>query len=201
MPITTLLIDIGGVLLTNGWDHAAREAAARQFKIDFKEMDSRHRLAFDTYEIGKMSLEEYLNQAVFYEKRNFTQKQFQEFMFAQSKSLPKMIPWITSLKEKYGLKVATVSNEGRELTVYRRKKFHLDLCIDFFVSSGFVGLRKPDAAIFRLAVDMSQVAPDEMLYIDDRILFIEVAQKLGIPSLQHVDYKTTRAQLAKLGLK
>src|ERR1700722_1612844 len=110
-PITTLFIDIGGVLLTNGWDHQARVLAAKLFKLDLEEMESRHRLTFDTFEVGKISLEEYLNRIVFYKKRTFTQKQFQKFMFDQSQPYKDMITLISSLKTKHNLRVGVVSNE------------------------------------------------------------------------------------------
>ncbi len=121
IPITTLFLDIGGVLLTNGWDHQVRKRAAKQFALDLDEMEDRHHLAFDTYEVGKLTLDEYLSRVVFYQKRPFTQGQFRKFMFGQSKPLPKMIELMRKLKARHGLKIAVVSNEGRELTVHRIK--------------------------------------------------------------------------------
>src|SRR5262249_16454094 len=116
--ITTLFLDVGGVLLTNGWDQHARELAAQTFHLDRKEMDSRHNLTFDTYEIGKLTLDEYLKRVVFYEKRPFSQSQFQKFMFERSQPYPEMIAYVCKLKTRYKLKIAVVSNESRELTVY-----------------------------------------------------------------------------------
>jgi putative hydrolase of the HAD superfamily len=91
-PITSLFLDIGGVLLTNGWDHEARELAAKTFKLDFDEMSDRHHLTFDTYEVGKLGLEEYLSRIVFYRKRPFTRSRFRKFIFSQSKPFPQMFP-------------------------------------------------------------------------------------------------------------
>jgi putative hydrolase of the HAD superfamily len=99
LPITTLFIDVGGVLLTNGWDHLARKRAARHFKLDWAEMDQRHRLVFETQEEGKLSFEEYLGWVVFFEKRLFTRNQFRDFMFAQSKPFPKMLDLVARLKK------------------------------------------------------------------------------------------------------
>ncbi|MCE5316250.1 MAG: HAD hydrolase-like protein, partial [Parachlamydia sp.] len=163
-----LFLDIGGVLLTNGWDKAARERAAKKFKLDLNEMESRHHLTFDTYEVGKLSLTEYLDRMVFYKKRAFTQTQFKNFMFAQSKAFPEMIELVCRLKQEHGLKVAVVSNEGRELNAYRIRKFKLGSFVDFFISSCYVHLRKPDADIFRIALDISQVPAHQVLYIEDR---------------------------------
>jgi len=149
--ITCLFLDIGGVLLTNGWDHHARKRAVTNFKLESAEMEERHHLTFDTYEEGKLTLEEYLSWVVFYKKQPFTRAQFRRFMFAQSKPYPEMIELVDQLKARHGLKIAVVSNEGRELNAYRIRKFKLDGLVDFFISSCFVHLRKPDADIFRLA--------------------------------------------------
>jgi putative hydrolase of the HAD superfamily len=199
-PITALFIDIGGVLLTNGWDHASRELAAKTFDLNFEEMESRHRLTFDTYEMGKITLEEYIDRVVFYQPRSFSPNQFQEFMFAQSKAFPQMIELTSKIKAKHGLKVVVVSNEGRELNAYRIQKFKLDSFVDLFVSSSFVKLRKPDVDIFRIALDISQVPPNQVIYIEDRLLFVEVAEGLGIRSLHHRDYESTVTKLASFGL-
>ncbi|MEJ2652664.1 MAG: HAD family phosphatase [Gammaproteobacteria bacterium] len=136
--ITSLFLDIGGVLLTNGWDHHARKRAATHFKLPWAELEDRHRLNFATYEEGKLTLEEYLARVVFYEKRSFTRAQFRRFMFAQSKPYSEMIELVRKLKAKYGLKIAVVSNEARELNAYRIRKFKLDRFVDAFISSCFV---------------------------------------------------------------
>ena len=102
IPITTLFLDIGGVLLTNGWDHHARKRAATNFKLDLAEMEDRHHLTFDTYEEGKLTLEEYLGRVVFYQKRPFSRAQFRRFMFAQSKPYPEMIELIARSKPGTG---------------------------------------------------------------------------------------------------
>ena len=156
IPITALFLDIGGVLLTNGWDHHARKRAATNFKLEWDEMEDRHHLIFDTYEEGKLTLEEYLSRTVFYEERPFTRDQFREFMFAQSQPYPEMIELVTQLKVRHRLKIAVVSNEAREVNAYRIGKFKLNGFVDFFISSCFVHLRKPDADIFRLALDIAQ---------------------------------------------
>ena len=200
MKITTLFTDIGNVLLTNGWDRRMRQAAAEKFGLDYDAMNERHHLTFDTYEEGKISLEEYLRRVVFYEDRPFTPEDFKAFMFAQSQPKPEMIGLITRLKAKYGLKVATVSNEGRELTVHRIKNFNLGAFVDFFISSCFVHIRKPDVDLYQLALDCAQVQPEQAVYIDDRPMFVEVACNLGIRCIHHLSYELTRESLAALGL-
>jgi len=198
--ITSLFLDIGGVLLTNGWDRQMRKAAAEKFGLDFQDMDERHHLTYDTYEEGKVELGEYLRRVVFYTDRPFSPEEFQAFMFAQSQSRPEMIDLMHGLKKRYGLKVAAVSNEGRELTAYRVKRFDLGSLMDFFIFSCFVHVRKPDPDIYRIALDIAQAAPENVLYIDDRAMFVEIAADLGIRGLHHRGYDATRAALEELGL-
>lgn len=196
--INTLFLDIGGVLLTNGWDHQSRQAACKKFKLDPKELESRHKLTFDTYEMGKITLEEYIKRVVFNQKRSFSLEEFEKFMFAQSKPLPEMLDLITTLKKQYKLKIIAVSNEGRELAEHRIRKFKLNTFIDFFIISGFVHLRKPDGEIYRLALDAAQTPLEQIIYIDDRAMFVQVAEEVGIPSLLHENCKSTGAVLNQL---
>jgi putative hydrolase of the HAD superfamily len=198
--ITTLFLDIGGVLLTNGWDRTIRAHAADKFGLDYEEMNERHHLTYDTYEEGKLSLDDYLNRVVFYQERSFSREAFKAFMYAQSQPFPEMIELMRRLKNQYGLQVAAVSNEGRELTVYRVQQFKLGTIIDFFVSSCFVHYRKPDADMYRIALDIAQVRPEQVIYIDDRAMFVEVAQGLGIRSIIHSGYESTQKTLETLGL-
>lgn len=195
---TTLFVDIGGVLLTNGWDHHMRESVAQKFNLNYEEMNSRHALTFDTYEIGKITLDEYLNRIVFYQPRSFSLEAFKECMFSQSQPYPKMIKLIRDIKERYSLRIVSVNNEGRELMIHRINKFHLKEFIDFFVSSGFVGLRKPDEQIYRMALEMAQVDPKEVIYIDDRPMLTEIGQKLGMQSIQHKTFEQTETLLKKM---
>jgi putative hydrolase of the HAD superfamily len=199
--ITALFVDIGGVLLTDGWGYEYRTEAAATFGLDLQDMEIRHHQAFDTYEVGKLSLEDYLNRVVFHQKRAFTQAQFKRFMLGQSKPYPQMIELVRGLKAKYGLKVVVVSNEGRELNDHRIHAFKLNGFVDAFVSSCFVHLRKPDPDIFRLAVDIAQVPIRQVLYLENTPMFTQIAEGLGIRSLLHTDYTSTCRDLASLGLK
>jgi putative hydrolase of the HAD superfamily len=199
-PIACLFVDIGGVLLTDGWDHHARKRAARTFKLKWSEMEERHLLMFDSCEEGKLTLEEYLGRLVFYQRRAFTRAHFRRFMFAQSKPYAEMIELMAELKSRHRLKIAVVSNEARELNAYRIRKFRLDGFVDFFVSSCFVHVRKPDAEIFRLALDLAQVQARQVLYIENTPMFVEVADALGIRSILHTSYETTREKLSTFAL-
>ena len=197
--ITTLFVDVGGVLLTNGWDHHARRRAAKNFQLPWAEMEGRHRLVFETHEEGKLTFAEYLSWVVFYQKRPFTSDQFRRFMFAQSKPYPEMIELVCRLKAQYGLKIVVVSNEARELNEYRIGKFKLNRFVDFYISSSFVHVRKPDADIFRLALDIAQVPARKVVYIENTPMFVQIAQGIGIQSILHTDYKSTCARLASFG--
>jgi putative hydrolase of the HAD superfamily len=199
-PVTTMFLDIGGVLLTDGWDHLARRRAATAFQLDRPEMEARHRLVFEVYEQGKLSLDEYLDAVVFHEARAFSRAQFRRFMFSQSEPYPRMIQLVSELRARHGTKIVVVSNEARELNAYRLHRFELRLFVDFFVSSCFVNLRKPDPDIFRLALDMAQVEAHDVIYVDDTPMFVDVAAHLGIRGLVHTDYRTTAARLAACGL-
>jgi putative hydrolase of the HAD superfamily len=201
MPITTLFLDIGGVLLNNGWDHLARRRAAKYFKLDRAEMEQRHGLNFETHEEDKLTFNEYLDRVVFYEKRPFTRAGFRRFMFAQSKPVAGMMELVRSLKARFGLKIIVVSNESRELNAHRIRKFKLAGFVDAFVSSCFVRLRKPDAAIFKLALDIAQTPARQIVYIENTPMFAQVAEGFGIRSILHKDYKSTCAKLAALGLR
>lgn len=198
--ITCVFLDIGEVLLTDGWDHHARKRAATHFKLELAEMEDRHHLTFETYEEGKLTLEEYLGLVVFYRRRPFTRARFRRFMFAQSKPYPEMIELVAQLKVRHGLKIAVVSNEARELNAYRIRKFKLNKFVDAFISSCFVHVRKPDADVFRLALDIAQTPAEQVVYIDDQPLFVQVAKSLGIRGICHTDYRSTCAKLSLFGL-
>ena len=198
--IKTLFLDVGGVLLTNGWDHNARRRAVDTFDLDYEEVNERHHLTFDTYKEGKLSLDEYLKRIIFFRERSFTMDEFKNFMFAQTKPFPDMINYIRRLKSHFNLKTVAVNNEGRELNEFRIKKFKLDELFDAFISSSFVHYRKPDEDIFRIALDISQTAPKQVVYLDDRLMFVEIAQQMGIKAIHHQNLEETKTALTKFGL-
>jgi putative hydrolase of the HAD superfamily len=198
--ITTLFLDIGGVLLTDGWNRIARKKAAVHFKLDHDLIEDRHHITVETFELGKITIEEYLKRVVFCDSQAFTASDFREFMFTQSTAHDEMLFLITKLKKEYSLKIVIVSNESRELNEHRIKKFRLDELADCFISSSFVRLRKPDTDIFKLALDISQAAPAQIVYIDDQLMFVQLAESFGINSIHHTDFESTRTKLASFGL-
>jgi putative hydrolase of the HAD superfamily len=200
-PIKTLFVDIGGVLLTNGWDHQARQRAAKHFKLNLAEMQERHELNFETHEEDKTTFNEYLDRVVFYQKRSFTRAEFRRFMFAQSKPVAGMMELVRNLKAKYGLKIIVVSNESRELNAHRISTFKLAGFVDAFISSCFVRLRKPDADIFKLALDIAQTPARQIVYIENTPLFVQIAEGMGMRGILHTDYQSTCEKLSLLGLQ
>jgi len=200
-PVRALFLDIGGVLLTNGWDRRCRRRSAEEFGLDLDDLEERHHMTFDAYERGALSLDEYLNRVVFHRPRPFTREAFTAFMFARSEAHEDTIALVRELRSTHGLRVAAVSNEGRELMLYRIRLFRLAEFVDAFIGSSFIGHRKPEPAIYRMALDVMQVPPERIVYLDDREMFVQIARELGIRSIHHESTAATRAALASLGLQ
>ena len=196
----TLFVDVGGVLLTNSWDHAARQRTARHFALDFEGMNRRHHQSYHLHEEGRLSLSEYLEGTIFYEDHPFTRTEFRTFMFAQSHPWPEMIELIRSLKTAHGLRVVAISNEGWELARHRIEQFALKSFVDDFIFSCFVGRRKPDPDLYRMALNITQVLPEEVVYIEENPMFVTAAQNAGIQGICHATSNITRKALATLGL-
>jgi putative hydrolase of the HAD superfamily len=193
-----LFFDIGGILLSNGWGHEAREEASRRFNLDYEEVNALHNFIFNVYEIGKITLDEYLDVVIFNHPRDFPREDFKEFIYAQSLELPEMLQWLKEWKKDCGFRIISINNEGKELNDYRVEKFKLHDCFDAFVSSCEVKLRKPDPGIFQLAMGIAQASPKQCVYFDDRIMFVSTAQKLGIRAFQHTSFESTKAILEQL---
>jgi putative hydrolase of the HAD superfamily len=190
--LKVIFLDIGGVLLSNGWGHESRQRAAQAFGLDYAEMEALHHFIFNIYEIDSISLNEYLDRVVFNQSRNFTKDDFKAFMFAESAELPDMLQWLKEWKQNCGFHIFSINNEGRELNDFRIKKFRLHQCFDAFFSSCEVGMRKPDPGIFTLAMGIAQVSLEECIYFDDRLMLVQAAQKLGIQSFHHQSFLTTK---------
>lgn len=196
--VKVVFFDVGGVLLSNGWGHESRQKAAKVFGLNYDELDVLHNFIYNVYEIGRISLDDYLDTVVFNHPREFTKNEFKNFMFVQSKELPDMLQWLIKWKQGCGFRIISINNEGRELNDYRIEKFGLHQCFDAFISSGEVGMRKPDPGIYRLALGIAQVKPENCVYFDDRSMLVQEAQKLGIHSFHHQDFETTKKIIEKL---
>ena len=196
--IRILFFDVGGVLLSNGWGHESREEAAKKFGLDYKEAEALHNFIFNVYEIGHLTLDQYLDTVVFNHPRDFTREDFKNFMFKQSCELPNTLKWLKEWKKDCGFRIISINNEGKELNDYRIKKFKLHELFDAFISSCEVGMRKPDPGIFKLAMGVASAQPSQCVYFDDRIMFVNAANKLGIKAFQHTDFESTKKILEDL---
>ncbi len=195
-----LFFDIGGVLLSNGWGHESRQKAATKFGFDYDEMNILHEFIFNVYEIGRITLDEYLNTTLFYKPRNFTKQAFINFMLEQSVELPDTLQWLIQWKKQYAgeFRFISINNEGKELNDYRVEKFKLHHFFDAFVSSCEVGMRKPDPGIFRLAMGIAQASPEQCVYFDDRQILVDAATKTGMACYRHNGLASTKAILESL---
>lgn len=196
--IRALFWDIGGVLLTNAWDHNERADALEHFNIDADEFHSRHEMVVSSFERGKISLDEYLQRTIFFRERSFTPEEFREYMLALSKPFPEVLQFAQSLSTSGKYLMATINNESRELNNYRMDKFGLRKIFRFFLSSCFVGLRKPERDIYRLALETTQIPSEECCFIDDRALNLECASNMGMQTVQMQSLQQLRADLQKL---
>jgi putative hydrolase of the HAD superfamily len=199
--IHAIFWDVGGVLLTNAWDHSERAAALERFHLDEKEFHSRHEMVVSSFERGKITLDEYLDRTVFYRDRPFTREEFRDYMFSLSQPMPEVLAFARALADSSKYFMGTINNESRELNLHRIEKFGLREIFRLFVSSCFVGLRKPESGIYRLAIEITQFNPEECCFIDDRALNLECAAKLGMHTIQMQTLEQLRAELQKLGVE
>jgi putative hydrolase of the HAD superfamily len=198
--ITALFWDVGGVLLSNAWDRAQRKQTLDHFGLDEAEFDDRHDMVVSSFERGKIGLQEYLERTVFYRPRAFTLEDFKNYMLPLSQPKPPVLELARSLAKSGKYFMATINNESIDLNLYRIQTFGLRDIFDLFVSSCFVGFRKPEKPIYRLALEITQRPPEECCFIDDRALNLECAAKLGMHVIQMQDAEQLRRALQELGV-
>ncbi len=199
--VTAMFWDVGGVLLSNGWDKPSRRKAIDKFGLDAEEFEGRHELVVTAFETGQMGLEQYLDRTVFYRPRSFTQQDFKDFMFSLSRPCPETLAIVERLAQKKNYLLATLNNESLDLNLYRINRFGLRDYFEVFFSSCFLGVKKPDEAIYRLALQMTQRAPEESLFIDDRGLNLECARHCGMRTILYQDPAQLRRELQDLGIE
>ena len=198
--ITAIFWDVGGVLLSNAWDREQRRRALERFKLDEAEFDGRHEMVVSSFERGKISLDEYLERTIFYRKRAFTPEEFQEYMFSLSQPFPEVLELARKLAKSGKYLMCSINNESQELNEYRIRKFGLREIFSLFLSSCYVGLRKPEEGIYQLALEVTQKMPEECCFIDDRALNLEAAARLGMRTIRIENADQLRAELLKLGI-
>jgi putative hydrolase of the HAD superfamily len=200
MPLTTIFFDIGGVLLTDGWGHQSRRAAAERFGLDWEEYAERHEKVAHQIETNRLTLAQYLERAVFYRPREFSREEFRDYIFAQSQPKDDSLQLLAELAAAGKFFLATINNEILELNLYRIEHFDLRRYFAVFFSSCFLGLRKPDEAIYRAALQMTHRRPEDSLFIDDREVNLECPRELGIRTILFRDAKQLRADLDEAGV-
>ena len=199
MPqINAIFWDVGGVLLTNAWDRAQRERALEQFKLDQEEFSDRHELVVSSLERGKISFDEYLNRTIFYRPRPFAREVFKDYVFSLSQPHREVLALAEELAKSGKYFMGTINNESRELNLYRIQTFGLREIFSTFVSSCFVGLRKPEEGIYRMALEITQKSAADCCFIDDRALNLEYARQMGMHTIEMQDVEQLRRELRKL---
>lgn len=199
--ITTLFWDIGGVILTNGWDQESRKEAASAFHFDLEEFQDRHDLSFPAFDSGHITLNEYLDRTLFYRPRSFTREEFTAFMFAQSKEYPETRAILDKVTSSGKYFIGAINNEPLELNQFRIETFHLRRNFLVFFSSCYVRSRKPEELIFRVALEVTQRLPEGCLFIDDRPLNLESPRRLGMNTIHHQNAEQLRSELGKYGVE
>lgn len=201
MPaIRAIFWDVGGVLLTNAWDRTERTAALEHFHLDQEEFHDRHEMVVSSFERGKITLDEYLDRTVFYRARPFSRDVFRDYMFSLTQPFPEVLEFAQALIDSGKYFMGTINNESRELNNYRIEKYGLRKIFQLFVSSCYVGFRKPERDIYRLALETTQIPADECCFIDDRALNLECAVKLGMQTIEMLQVEQLRGDLAKRGV-
>jgi len=201
MAIRAIFWDVGGVLLSNAWDHDERARTLEHFHLDPHEFQARHEMLVSSFERGKLSLDEYLKNTVFYRERPFTRDEFRDYIFSLSQPKSDILAFARSLAASGKYLMATINNESRELNLYRIEKFGLREIFRLFISSCFVGLRKPESGIYRLTIDITQIPARECCFIDDRALNLECAAILGMKTIQMKSLEQLRRDLNSLGIQ
>ncbi len=199
--ITALFCDIGGVLLTNGWDRNSRASAAAKYQLDWDELERLHEPALAALETGQISLDEYLDRTVFYRPRNFTKDNFKEFVLAQSQPCPETLAVLQRLTQSGRYLIAALNNESRDLNLYRIERFGLGKLFAVFFSSCYLGIRKPDEAIYRFVLEITHRAPEESVFIDDREPNVDAARRLGMLAIHYQDPNQFQRELLRVGIE
>jgi len=200
MTITHVFFDVGGVLGTNGWDREQRANAIRRFDLDADDFERCHQEVVGTFEAGDMTLDEYLDDTVFFDERPFSRDDFKAFMRAQSEPFPESIQVARELAGARRHVLMTLNNESAELNVHRLRSFGLVPLFTTFFSSCWVGAVKPARRIYEVARDLSQADPARSVFIDDRPQNLAPAAALGMRTILFKDAAQLRRDLAALGV-
>ena len=178
--ITHIFFDIGGVLGTNGWDREQRLAAVNHFDLDAEDFQWRHEEVVGEWEEGRITLDEYLDIAVFYTERSFSREDFRQFMCAQSLPNDDTIRIARALSRDPRYTLMTLNNESEGLNIYRIERFGISEIFEAFISSCWLGVRKPIRRFYNRALGIAHATPETSLFIDDRQQNLTPASSLGM---------------------
>ena len=200
-PFDVILFDVGGVLLTNGWDHRERAALMERFHLDGAAFEAHHAKVFQAWERGEITRDEYLDAAVFYEPRSFSRDEFFQAICAQSELLPDgAIGVLKQLAAFHPCRLGSLNNEARETNEFRLEHFGLRAYLEFTFTSCYMGLRKPDPAIYRRALSILGSQAERALFIDDRAENVAAAVSVGMIAIQFTGADALRSELEDLGV-
>jgi putative hydrolase of the HAD superfamily len=199
--ISAVFSDVGGVLLSNGWDHGERARLVERYALNAREFEERHHMLSSAMDAGQVNLDQYLDQTLFYAPRPFSKQNVRDFMFAQSEELPGSLALYARIAQVPGLFLATLNNESRELNVHRIERFRLRDYFSAFLSSCYLGVSKPEPQIYQLALDISHRHAHECVFIDDRPANLDPPRRLGFNTIQFQNPRQLESDLRALGLK
>ena len=199
LPFDVILFDVGGVLLTNGWDHKERATVIQSFNLDLSAFEARHPDANEAWEKDEIDAQRYLDQTVFYEPRGFSHKEFLDAIFAQSIPLEdSALPVLQDLSASQKYLVGSLNNEAREPNDYRFTRYDLRRYFEIAFSSCYVGLRKPHPEIYQRAIDILGRPAERILFIDDRQSNVDAAASTGLKAIRFIGEQDLRRQLKEL---
>jgi putative hydrolase of the HAD superfamily len=199
--INTILFDIGGVILSDGWGRASRKQACAKFGLSVEEFQARHDKVADSFEMGKIDLDGYLKETVFYENRTFSKDEFKDFMFAQTRPNETTLDVLNELATTKRYLMCTINNESLALNEFRINKFNLEDYFTAFFSSSFMGIKKPGPEIYQRVLKIIQRRPEQCVFIDDREENLVSPRELGIHCIEYLDHKQLVSDLEKLGVR
>ena len=200
-PFDAILFDVGGVLLTNGWDHVERAIVLQQFHLDRTEFEARHPQPYDAWERDAITAKEYLDATVFYQPRAFSHEEFLDAICAQSKLLADGgMGILQELAASDKCTLGVLNNEARATNEYRFKTFGIRQHVKLAFSSCYLGLRKPGQAIYNRALDILGTPAERVLFIDDRAENVASAEAAGMEAILFTGADALRSELANLGV-
>jgi putative hydrolase of the HAD superfamily len=195
-----IFFDIGGVLGTNGWDHVSRKRAAAHFNLKWESLEALHDKYAEALDTGKISLQDYVEKVACAESKAFSAQEFIAFMQNESQPDQDTVKLATDISRSKKYFLATLNNESPELNDYRIDKFGLAPIFNAFFSSGYLGVRKPDAKIYEITLAVSHKTAQSCVFIDDREGNLEVPKALGMTTIKFTSADQARSALSELGV-